>query len=301
MQVESATPDFSPPTPASSHSSPPMESYSFPSKQREAARSPSPSEFSGAPDFSPAAVQAARAFSYDPPASVARRATPAEDAARAMSVPVHAHSGVPLHYDEGQGRQMYDGPHRSEPVPLEFSALGRQIVGGGPVQRVIGNYPFAEYLEQPQHPDQTTAGGPLLSAFPQPPPHPLAQFHGDPSHADFVQRHAQMNPQYSHGNPAPGQWAEQPPPSCCGPGAPEHHHGPPPSQGPPRFVYGPDGSRMVAPPPHPQLQAQGHAYYTPYSVGNGPPPPGFNMVRTVSANSSSSSGYSESDAYSYSS
>ncbi|KAK4698683.1 hypothetical protein P7C70_g7590, partial [Phenoliferia sp. Uapishka_3] len=243
--------------------------------------------------------QAARAFSYDPPASGDRLSTSADEAARAMSVPVHG--GMVMHYEESRGgdggQQM-----RNDPVPMEFSALGRQIVGGGPVQRVLGGYPFAEYLggndgnmgNPPPHPESMTAGGLLHSGqYPPPPPHPLVQFHGDPNHAEFVRHHTQMNPNYQHGNPPPGQWSE--PQLCCGPGAPEHHHGPP-SQSmtgppPPRFAYTPDGSRVMVPPPT-------HPYYTPYSVGNGPPPGGVNMVRTVSANSSSS-GYSDSEGYSY--
>ncbi|KAL8277822.1 hypothetical protein RQP46_009805 [Phenoliferia psychrophenolica] len=308
MQVDSTPPAaFSPPTPAPSHSSPPMESYQFPGKP-ERPRSVSPSSFSTSSEYpappapsASAPQQAVRAFSYEPDA--ARRVTPQDEAARAMSMPVAAHAGMPMHYDESRAQeeaaaaQQQQGGHRSDPVPMEFSALGRQIVGGGPVQRVLGGYPFAEYLDgghpppppQHQHPDaMMTAGG---LAYPPPPPHPLTQFHGDPNHAQFLARHAQLNPGYQHGNPPPPppQWLEP----CCGPGAPEHHHGPPPSQQ--RAIYGPDGRMMGPPPP-------GHAYYSPYGPpGSGGPPPagGVAMVRSVSANSSSSSGYSDSENYSY--
>ncbi|GAA6034896.1 hypothetical protein JCM8097_009356 [Rhodosporidiobolus ruineniae] len=151
----------------------------------------------------------------------------------------------------------------------EFSMLGRTVVQGGPVHRVVSSYQFAEYMgDQPHHPNHH---------------HPHS--HGQPH---FVQPHHQ--PQYrpyTFGGavPPPGHPFARGPASYAA-GAPSHLDWAKPRPGMAQDDAGPPPRHFSSAPHTPRL-AQGGVYYAsaPYhpSIGS------MGMVRSTSNQSGLSS------------
>lgn len=271
MQVDTDT-QFSPPTPAPSHSSPPpthahpQKTYTFPPSKSGTPepRSVSPSELSGRSEYGGdgegqksrvnSSGQQSQA-SYDP------SALPQSQNPR-MSIP----NGMVASYDARMYSQDDSGP-----PPAEYSALGRQIVSG---QRLPNGYGFPEHY---------TYGS---QATPFPPPHPGVQYHTHPPHPEFLQR--------------PGPHMYGPPPGLqshwSDPGQPMHphmhqqmiHHPYPPGSLPP------NGGRYVYPNEGQQRMVGGQPFFTPYNPAN-------LMARQTSGDSSTTSHLSDSENRSWSS
>lgn len=282
MQVETApaVSNFRPTAPSQSPPPVSLSSYSFPAVKREdsAERSRSPSEFSSS--GSPYPGPPLQHFSYDL-ASGPDRSTLGEGfQPRTMSM-----AGLP-------GFDTFRGGPGAEGAPMQYSAIGRQVVGGGPVQRVVAGFSFSEYLSDPaaNEEQQHLAGQhawarPLPSLVygqhqPGPPPSHYPSHH--PSHHyPHPAHHYQQQHQHQQ------QWSESPPPCCSGDEHEHAHHdsrscsqhGTPVSTPAPRIVYAAEGGRHGH---HPYA-------YSPYGAPH-------LMVRSISGHSSSSSAYSDSEA-----
>ncbi|KAI5481565.1 zinc finger, C2H2-type protein [Pseudohyphozyma bogoriensis] len=316
MQVE-AQPQFAnPPTPTPSNHSPtlaaasatasPLKSYAFPGPKLESPGPQSPaelsasgheSEYESADDRDPAQRRQPRP-AYDAPGSDGHASRPSSRAehvhlqSSASSLASSAKPGPSGLVGAFDARFASDDDAAA--AAHEYSALGRQVVGGGPVGRVINSFEFSQFLSP------ATASHPSSSDSPSA---PAPQF----GHATSFHGHQQpLHSSFHHGAPPPpahstAYWAQPggqgPPPSsstpcCAGAETGQHNHPPPPhlAQTPMRIVYGSDGQQRV-------VASHAGYYNTPFQPST---PQGFLMARTVSGTSSSSSAsYSDSENYSY--
>ncbi|KAM0754914.1 hypothetical protein T439DRAFT_377320 [Meredithblackwellia eburnea MCA 4105] len=324
MQVE-----HSPPI---AHQSAPHDSYQFPNKQHHprhlqqttpSTRSISPSEYSTTSDTNshsrPYTFGGKLTFQHhsvpDPADNnISRRSSPAADQdtrhdqsrPRTMETDTSSSSQHFDHYatsrapqNNSQAASADTADDSTDPAPTEYSPLGKSVVGGAPIQRVLGDYPFSAYLSSSSSsstsnnnnnkPSSSSGSGsstngaaaahPDVASYPSPQHPNLVQFHGDAAHAALVQRHVQLHPNYQQGHPAPPtrQWSDQLP-SCCAPGPSEQAHAP--SQPHPTAMvsaaHGPTPS--AHPPPHPQARvvyaSDGtRMITTAYASGPGAPTP----------------------------
>lgn len=335
MQVESTLPLYEPPTPhepdsadpTPAHSSPPpaisLTSYAFPHalhpEEEAIDRTSSPYSTQSETQHHPTG-EPTRNFRYDLPHEREAREGAGGGEADFQAPPLDEEGGTrpaPLAWSAAQP------PTPSDPAFPQYSALGRQVVGGGPVHRVLAGFQFTEYLsestqEQPlyhsqsqsqsqqqYHPNQSYSQ-PGSSYLPPPylhhPPPIRPQYH----HPDEMRHsslpnisghsHSHHHPKSSPSPPSDLQWAPAPQPcACCPPPPPSSSSAgprPPSNHGlvVPGIRYGSTDQRHLPSQP---------SFYPPYF----PPSSSFapHLMRSNS-NYSSTSSYSDSEAnYSYAS
>lgn len=111
--------------------------------------------------------------------------------------------------EEGRDSDDEGEPGETGEDQTEMSELGRTVVSGGPVQRVISTYPFAEYMGSEHQAEHRPGGPPAESSTPYPsqsstlgfappyqphhpgyPPYPGASYHHPHPHAHPHPHHA---------------------------------------------------------------------------------------------------------------